>query len=691
MKKRWILLFLFILIPVLSFAQRQSWDIGLWKMVNDTTSIPKNIGDGYYYTIDNRCYIGMGGYLKPVTDQPTGINNPDNVTTITNASGYIAVDTNNVASTHRYVADDTTDIKVLNLREGEFVYLKQLSNTNPNGGGWFVVADSAYLENGGIAFDHPISGKQYVRVSYLNEGIANVKFFGAIGDGSHDDTDNLLKAIKFKNVYFPRTDSYYTVIDTTLYLEISGQHVYGDGEKSIIRQEFVSKDPATATGQIAAIYGTKSVPIRDVIVEKLHFYGTGVINQNGFGFVSSYNSILRDCWFTDIGRKAITLQTDVFNNKVTNIHIYSASKEPNATRSAITIEGTSSSDRDAKRNIINNITIDSITDSVGYVLTISNADSNIVQNIFAKHVIGAYERGINLSGAYGNTIQNVYLDSLTGQMIYLQNGSSYNQFSNINAKYVYGSPAVWLLSGSNNNSFNHLNYLARATGINVSSQNNLIKDCSISNPYSSNSYIINVYDKYNNIINLHSDSCSKFIGLNAQHNIIENSSVDSANVAGISVGSDSNRVVNNRILSLTSAQAYWINGSGNVVTGNMAKNGASVSVSGLSQIFINGNSWDSNIWWNNGKPSVGYHYSGEKVFVKSPDTYGAIGYVCTIAGSTGTWRMFGMLPKSGTSSARATFETNHLDSNEFGFIWRDTDLKKYLIWNGAAWDTLATY
>jgi len=89
---------------------------------------------------------------------------------------------------------DTTALKLLNMDEGRMAYLKQLSSANTNGGGWFVVKDSTYDEQyGGVAFSHPTSGLQWVRIEYL-DGAVNVLWFGALDDSSGSSTSAFISA-----------------------------------------------------------------------------------------------------------------------------------------------------------------------------------------------------------------------------------------------------------------------------------------------------------------------------------------------------------------------------------------------------------------------------------------------------------------------------------------------------------------
>ena len=86
---------------------------------------------------------------------------------------------------------DTTALKASTGAKGSAVYLKQLSSANTNGGGWFVVIDSAYAENAyskGYCYSHPTSGYQWVRDEFLQRGYVTLRQYGAVGDNSTDDT-----------------------------------------------------------------------------------------------------------------------------------------------------------------------------------------------------------------------------------------------------------------------------------------------------------------------------------------------------------------------------------------------------------------------------------------------------------------------------------------------------------------------
>jgi hypothetical protein len=122
------------------------------------------------------------------------------------------------------------------MDEGRVAYLKQLSSTNTNGGGWFVAADSAYRENGTIAYSHPTAAKQWVRTDYLQNKIINVYWTGARGDSTTDDRAAIQLAIDEINrigqgaVYIPEN---YFRLDSTLWIK-SNVHLKGAGKYATV-------------------------------------------------------------------------------------------------------------------------------------------------------------------------------------------------------------------------------------------------------------------------------------------------------------------------------------------------------------------------------------------------------------------------------------------------------------------------
>lgn len=129
---------------------------------------------------------------------------------------------------------DTTALKLLNMAEGRVAYVKQLSSTNTNGGGWFVTRSVTFCQlilgdstsNGVTIFDHLTAEKRWVREECTKGRKLNALWGGAMADGSENDRFGIQAvfdaATNGNTIYFPdgdyRSDSTLT-IDTEVKIE----------------------------------------------------------------------------------------------------------------------------------------------------------------------------------------------------------------------------------------------------------------------------------------------------------------------------------------------------------------------------------------------------------------------------------------------------------------------------------------
>ena len=92
---------------------------------------------------------------------------------------------------------DTVQLKLTYARTvGALVYLKRLSATNPNGGGWFVDTLSTDMINGGTVFSSPTSGHRWMRQEYAaNNNEVRIEWFGGRADSSTDNRPAVYKAL----------------------------------------------------------------------------------------------------------------------------------------------------------------------------------------------------------------------------------------------------------------------------------------------------------------------------------------------------------------------------------------------------------------------------------------------------------------------------------------------------------------
>jgi hypothetical protein len=126
-----------------------------------------------------------------------------------------------------FFADDTTELQNMNIPEGRFVYLKQLSATYSYGGGFFYAGDSIHPEgfaNGGYAYDHGYNENlQLIRPEMLQKNQINVLWCGADPTGINESTEAYLRARKKRNIYFPGGLYKISINETANYLEIHGE------------------------------------------------------------------------------------------------------------------------------------------------------------------------------------------------------------------------------------------------------------------------------------------------------------------------------------------------------------------------------------------------------------------------------------------------------------------------------------
>lgn len=140
-----------------------------------------------------------------------------------------------------------------------------------------------------VASSNPVSDQ------VIKGPIVDVRAYGAKGDGS-DDTSAIQRAVNASlNIYFPPGN--YRVASP---ISINpGQHLYGDGSQSRIY---------TTANYINLIsVGSPSVPISNVIIEKLKFQGNNTNNgseNSGNGIILDHATDIkiRDCSFYNFGQ-----------------------------------------------------------------------------------------------------------------------------------------------------------------------------------------------------------------------------------------------------------------------------------------------------------------------------------------------------------------------------------------------------
>lgn len=128
--------------------------------------------------------------------------------------------------------------------------------------------------------DGGTSGGSSGGTSYVNTDVVNVKAYGALGNGIHDDTLNLQAAFDTgKTVYIPKGKY---MVTGTLYLKAGGQLVYGDGANSVIEFD------TTANTQIQNVIVVNSTAYNGKLSSIL-------VNHNGVNF--SYPNVFANMAF----------------------------------------------------------------------------------------------------------------------------------------------------------------------------------------------------------------------------------------------------------------------------------------------------------------------------------------------------------------------------------------------------------
>ena len=292
MKKQLIRQLFLLLLPILAFGQGPD----LINTVADTASLSTiRGGDGqvmYLRQYSSTDTSGGGWFIVRTSSESTGTNyfsHPDP------AKQWVRRDTD--ALEQGFVAD-TTALKLLFLGEGKTAYLKQLSSTNTNGGGWWVVLDSTY-EEGIIQYNHLTSGLGWINQDVLISGEINVDLAGAVGDGATNDSAAIYNTIKLsssvgmKTVFSGKT--YFTAgaidIDATNNIIIKG----------VANHTRITNDDA-GNFYIFRFDTCNNVTLEDMIIQSTRTAGAAFTVSSGIQFFecdsfSAANLRFIDCSF----------------------------------------------------------------------------------------------------------------------------------------------------------------------------------------------------------------------------------------------------------------------------------------------------------------------------------------------------------------------------------------------------------
>lgn len=137
------------------------------------------------------------------------------------------------------------------------VYVNGYYASGDGGGGWFYFNSASSATDNGGTIIQPTSGSgRWLRI--INDGILNVRYFGAVGDGATDDTTAIQAALTLattlgQTVYLPASTYVHTGL--TIY---SNTTLLGDGVSSVLYTKNSSNADALTTYNANALFGTNS-------------------------------------------------------------------------------------------------------------------------------------------------------------------------------------------------------------------------------------------------------------------------------------------------------------------------------------------------------------------------------------------------------------------------------------------------
>lgn len=254
-------------------------------------------------------------------------------------------------------------------------------------------------------------------------------WFGAVADNVTNDYNACICSAYFGPVsYYPAVNvdaGERYLCNTSIPLRRSGTAIRGDGYRSWCR--LVSYIP-TGVGQFFGIAGLlptvsggePTAYVQDIVIDGIHVDTNNGINDNGISGSFCKNVTVTNCYFSNVGRKAVTFQYHVHNNLVTDCVIHSASMESGGTQSALTTEGENSSFTYA-----NGV--------AGFDWDGNDNTENKFQNI---RILQSGYSGVTISNARRTTVEGVTIDSLgvNGRPVIISRVSKNNTFRSCRVK-----------------------------------------------------------------------------------------------------------------------------------------------------------------------------------------------------------------------------------------------------------------
>lgn len=283
------------------------------------------------------------------------------------------------------------------------------------------LVQSSYTTNSLTPYVLALSGKPKIEWS-------SPWWFGAVGDNITDDYDAFVCSFFFgPGSYVPGLDvaSGQRYLCTTSIPVRRSMFIRGDGYSSWMR--LVSFTPSGVgqfigiAGLLPTVSGGEPAAFTDnVTIDGIHIDTNNGTNDNGIGGSMCRNVEVKRCFFSNVGRKAVTWQYHVHNNYVHDCIVLSASKEPSGTQSALSTEGENSSFTYA--NGVPGFDHDG-ADNTG----------NVFRDI---HIYESGYSGITISNARRTTVENVTIDALgsLGRPVIVARVSKDNTFRGVKVR-----------------------------------------------------------------------------------------------------------------------------------------------------------------------------------------------------------------------------------------------------------------
>lgn len=224
-------------------------------------------------------------------------------------------------------------------------------------------------------------------------------WFGAAGDGVTDDEKPIYCALYFANRCFLPKATY--GLNKKIQLRLTNQTLFGVGADS-----FLQWLGATDQGAVVEIRGlpptTASGPPADQVtgcqIFQIGMDGASAENTNGVGVSWAAAFLIYECYFRNIGRKAITCQFWCSAFNIYNNVIDGAAEEASGTFGAITVEG-----QFAGLNYTNDGGFNGVDDMLGFDMQGGRITNNQIRNSDESYLVFSRCRSIEAqNGVFGN-------------------------------------------------------------------------------------------------------------------------------------------------------------------------------------------------------------------------------------------------------------------------------------------------